>query len=330
MKNFTQPDGLFSIRIPLKWQYANVAVGIAESSPYSFQHYENPSSAFQISCYPKSAHWSNKVPSQPANTDHLHFTQERMDDDKFHMRLWFANVEDHYFMIKFIYDANKEDHPEILEELQHIETSLATLQLLGGEERLRAVEFDVYEKFIASLAASFDLRNKAIEHGCLIELVIVIANQIDAYLRMCLVLHKQLEQKNERIEVALLRQGPGDRRFMEKEIYHMAADLEIIDQQLLGNLVDLYEERNKVVHRYIISELRTRDLGQIAYEYFRLCDQVILRLKHFEDLQAQEKTGIYADRNPDRIPDELALNILWSQINDKHLDKNLFRKFTDV
>lgn len=57
MKNFTSPKGIFSLRIPVEWQYINVAAGMKEESPYSFQHYQESKSAFQVSCYPKPAKW---------------------------------------------------------------------------------------------------------------------------------------------------------------------------------------------------------------------------------------------------------------------------------
>jgi hypothetical protein len=51
MKYFTEPKGIFIIKIPVEWQYKNVAVGIDEISPFSFELYENNTGAFQISCY---------------------------------------------------------------------------------------------------------------------------------------------------------------------------------------------------------------------------------------------------------------------------------------
>jgi hypothetical protein len=328
MKNFTAPGGIFSLRIPVEWQYINIAAGMEEKSPYSFQHYQESKSAFQISCYPKPDKWNNKIPDQKANTDHLQFEQARMDDEGFNIHLWFANVEDHYFMAKFIYDADRAHVPELARELGQVIQALSTLQFLTGAARAEAVELDIYEKFIASLAASFDLRSRAFEKMALIELVIIIANQIDGYLRMAIVLHKQLKEQTERIEVGLLRQEKGDQPIFEKQIYSMAADLEIISGELRDSLFSLYSERNKMVHRYIISEFKTRDLMQIVYDYDQVCEKVRLRLKYFEDLQVTQKVGIYAHKNPGGMPDALSMDILFAQVNDKHLEKDLFRKIS--
>ena len=37
MKYFTHPKGTFVIKIPVEWQYKNVAVGYEEKSPFSFE-----------------------------------------------------------------------------------------------------------------------------------------------------------------------------------------------------------------------------------------------------------------------------------------------------
>ncbi|AMP98912.1 hypothetical protein AY601_2006 [Pedobacter cryoconitis] len=326
MKNFTAPRGIFSLSIPVEWQYINVAGGMEEKSPYCFQHYQESKSAFQISCYPKPAKWNNRIPDQQTNTDHLQFEQARTYDEEFNIHLWFANVEGHYFMAKFIYDAERAQTAEVAAELGQVTHALSTLQFLTGVARVVTMELDIYDKFIASLAASFDLRSRAFENMALIELVIIIANQIDAYLRMSIVLHKQLRDQTERIEVGLLRQEKGDRPIFEKQIYSMAADLEIISSELRDSLFSLYSERNKVVHRYIISEFNTRNLTHIVYEYDQVCEKVRLRLKYFEDLQVTQKAGIYAHKNPSGMPDAMAMDILFAQVNDKHLDKSLFRK----
>lgn len=326
MKFFTEPNGLFIIEIPINWQYVNVAAEIGEKSPYSFQHYENSNSSFQISCYPQPKDFPNKVASQSSNKDNLKFVRQRMDDKEFNIHLWFANVEDHYLMVKFIYDAGKEFTEEIQDELKKVEQALATLEFLTGEKRQLALQVDKYEKFMASLAASFDLRQKAMENVSLIEVVIITANQIDAYLRMAIVLAKQLKEKTSMIDIELLVQEKGDRPVMEKEIYQKAMTYGIIDEVLFDRLFELYGERNKVVHRFIISDFKTRDLMKITLEYDGICEDVRLKLREIEDTQFHQKIGMHGNRNPHESPSVTDVQLLFSQVNDKHLNREFFRK----
>ena len=218
MKYFTEPNGLFIVQIPTEWQYMNVAAGYKEESPFSFELYHGRVGAFQISCYSnkdKPVNPHHKI--QKADTRNLEFMEFRMDDEKFNVHIWGASVEDHMFLAKYIYDANKAETPKIKGELNKVKEALSKLEFISEPKRPLALEMDKYDKFMASLMASFDLKNEAIKSKSLTELLIIAANQIDAYLRMALVLSKQLEEKSDRIDVKLLFQGENDLTVMERK-----------------------------------------------------------------------------------------------------------------
>ena len=328
MKYFTEPNGKFVIQVPTNWQYKNIAVGYDQVSPFGFELYENSIGAFQLSFYNEEEKPLNKkITIQKYDTKKLEFIEQRMDGDGFNVHLWYAVVEDHSFMAKYIYDTARQDDKEIKNELRKAKIALATLQILSPNKRNLAVEIDKYENFMASLCASFDLKNRAIENQSIVELLIIIANQIDAYLRMAIVMKKQLKEKTNRIDIALLFQGETDAPIMERKIYKQAKELGIISNDTFTKLDKLYTERNKVVHRYIISDFKTVYLYEIVYDYEIVCETVRLSLKAIEDLQFAEGIGIHGNgRHPDEDPTEQNINILYSQVNDKHLIKNLFRE----
>lgn len=330
MKWFTHPEGKFVIQIPTEWQYNNVAAGYEEKSPFGFLLYENPVGAFQISCYSESEQPLNKTAKvQRVNTNNLDFIELRMDGGGFNMHVWGATVEDHTFLAKYIYDTNKEYDTVVLEELQKARKALSTVQLISKDKRELALNLDKYEKFMASLAASFDLKNRALENESLLEFSIIVANQIDAYLRLSLVMDNQLKKKSDLIEINLLHQGETDSPTIERKIYRRALDSNIIDEDLFKNLGRLYSERNKMVHRYIISEFKTRDLYKIAMDYEILCEKVRLTLRDLELRQFKEKIGIYGSgRDPHDEPTPEYIQVLLSQINDKHLRIDLNRKIS--
>jgi hypothetical protein len=78
--------------------------------------------------------------------------------------------------------------------------------------------------------------NRAYENNSLIELVVLLANQIDAILRSCLILKKQLDENSEEIDVSLIHQKELDKPIMEKKIYEMALNQNIINQDTYDNL----------------------------------------------------------------------------------------------
>jgi hypothetical protein len=328
MKWFTHPEGKFVIQIPTEWQYNNIAAGYEEKSPFGFLLYENPIGAFQISCYSESEQPLNKTAKvQKVNTDNLDFIELRMDGGGFNVHVWGATVEDHTFLAKYIYDTDREHDTLVLEELQKSIKALSTVQLISEDKRKLAQDLDKYEKFMASLAASFDLKKRAIEKESLIEFSIIVANQIDAYLRLSLVMDIQLKKKSDLIEISLLHQGETDLPIMERKIYKKALDSDIIDEDLFKNLERLYKERNKIVHRYIVSEFKTRDLYKISMDYETQCEKVRLIMRDLEESQYKEKIGIFGSgRNPQDEPTIEYIQVLLSQINDKHLLLELNRK----
>jgi len=67
-------------------------------------------------------------------------------------------------------------------------------------------------------------------------------------------------------------------------------------------------------------------LYEIVYEYEIVCEAVRQSLKVVENLQFSEGVGIHGNgRHPNDEPTEKNINMLYSQINDKHLIKDLYR-----
>ncbi|MEQ9062791.1 MAG: hypothetical protein RIE58_01350 [Vicingaceae bacterium] len=326
-KWFTEPSGLFVIKIPVEWQYSNVAAGIEESPPFSFQTYQDPKYAFQISCYTEEQLKPNmKVSNQKSDTNNLKFEEFRLDGKGFNVHVWGATVDNHSFIAKYIYKTEEQDLKEVKKGLALSIDALKSLQLLSKKHRKLAFDLDKYEKFMSALGASFDVKMKALERDAFIEVIIITANQIDAYLRLAIVLSDQLKSKSEHFEVKYFYQGKGDKPITERQVYKYAFENRIIDKKQFDDLEELYKRRNEVVHRYIISELRTREIMHISYKYELICEKIRLVLREFEKEQYQKGIGIHGTKhNPHGNISESTISFYHSQINDKHLLKELER-----
>lgn len=125
-----------------------------------------------------------------------------------------------------------------------------------GEQRL--------ECFLKGLSAAVELAHRASSNGFLIEYIILAGSIIDAALRMALVLQHQLDTSSSDIPDELLYQGEGDKALSERTVYRRALEAGLITRELFERLQDLYSDRNKVVHRYIISDITTEDAFRIA------------------------------------------------------------------
>lgn len=150
--------------------------------------------------------------------------------------------------------------------------------------------------------ASVELGLRAQNNGSFIECVCLYANQIDALLRIGLILKKQLENGSTELIEELLYQGEDDKKIMEKEIYKRALGAGIIDQEINDKLYALYDKRNKVVHRYIISELTTEMVLKTAVDYHQLLLAVNKKIAVLENEQMSTRKGMTL--SADQVPKE--------------------------
>jgi hypothetical protein len=85
--------------------------------------------------------------------------------------------------------------------------------------------------------------------------------------------------------------------------------------------------RNRVIHRYIISYIKTIDIAETAAKYLLISEEIRGLLKLIEEKQIESGIGIYGKGY---LKDyEITLEdqrIAWSMANDKHLIKDLQRK----
>lgn len=327
MKYFTEPNGIFEIKIPLDWHYKNEVAGYENKSPFSFELFENTQGCFQVSCYHKSEKKLNfNLPKQNYNEDNLKFVQTELPDPEFKILLWKAVIEDYFFMAKYVCQPTKLNLKIIKKQIEKVEISLSTLICLSPELREYAINYDRFEKFNASLAASFDLKNKAIKNRSFIELIIIIANQIDGYLRLCIVFKLQIIENSTLFKLEYLYQDKNDKPIMEKRIYDKAKEMQILSEELHKKLYLLYDLRNKVVHRYIITDIKTLELEEISYMYELICEAIRLILEKMEAEQFEKKVGYHGSKDPHREKDENHVNELFSMVNDKHFYKEFHRK----
>ncbi|MCG7500188.1 hypothetical protein MHO82_25380 [Vibrio sp. Of7-15] len=327
MKHWTEPNGILLIHIPIEWQYLNPAIeGEKEASPYSFQPYEDSLGCFQLSCYPLEEQAPSLAKANPNGVKKLAWNRSRMDDAEFCAHMFFGALGDQALIGKYIYDVSLKNDVRIKEQLALVEDVLNSVVIVPGSDRKLASDLDKFDRFNASLAASHDLLNSAIESESYIEIIAITASQIDAYLRLCIVIAKQLGERTNDIDIKYLFQADNERGIMERKIYEHSLQYNVIDQEIFDELNTLYQLRNRVIHRYIISNIKTRDLVNIATRYLAILESVRLILRGFEEMQAQEKYGLYGKMSDKAsVTDNAAIQRLYADTNDKHLLKRFKR-----
>lgn len=154
-------------------------------------------------------------------------------------------------------------------------------------------------EFMNGLSAATQLLNRAGENGFLFEYVCLATAIIDAALRIGLILKNQLANKGKEIIEELIFQRDEDKIVYEREIYRRVLKEGIITKDLFDKLEDLYIKRNKVIHRYILSDITTLQVMHIGIEYSIIIPEVSDKIRSLEDKQIELGIGMtIKDINP--------------------------------
>ncbi|MGE7965129.1 hypothetical protein ACQKPC_22580 [Pseudomonas sp. NPDC089918] len=330
MKHWTEPNGILLIQVPIDWQYLNSGFSdYEEKSPYGFQPYEDPLGCFQLSCYPLSELAPRIAKANPNGVRELSWNESREDNSEFCAHLFFGAYYDQALIGKYIYDVSLEGDKRIAEQLAIVNRILNSVVIVPESDRKLAADLDKFDRFTGSLAASYDLLYSAIDAMAFIEIIAITANQIDAHLRLSLVIAKQLEEKTDNIEIRYLFQADGEKGIMERKVFDDALKFQVIDVDTFDSLNELYNLRNRVIHRYIISDIRSRDLVAIAGKYLSALEKTRLILRDFEQKQAVVPYGLYGTKCGKTSITDDAIRRLYAKANDKHLLEKYKRSVSD-
>lgn len=332
-KHWTEPNGILIMNIPMNWRYLNpIIASRIEQPPYGFEPYDDAIGCFQLSCYQLDKSSQNKNQQTDIPGSKSRWICRREDDDKFDMYLYLGAMDDQALIGKYIYSRELRGDTRILEQLKLIDKILNRIKVIPIQDRPLAANLDKYDRFLTSLVASHDLLDVAINSGSYIEIVVLATNQIDAFLRLSIVLAKQLRNQTDDIEVKYLFQTDGEKGILERKIFHEAVKLGVIDAKVEKRLNSLYDFRNRVMHRYIISSIRTCDIIPAINELLEMHEEIRLALRDLEDRQIGKSFGIYGRRfqrlrdSDDEVAWAVEKKRAESMANDKHVLGRFHRK----
>lgn len=324
MRKFIHKEGKFIITLPSDWFHKNKLYDTKETDPDSFEFVNEPIGTFQLTLTKADKGMipniikKHNLKSQEYGKRNIQIVEEFFPSDKFDMYLWFVLIEKDFLLAKYIYDSKNRKKRYIQSEITKARKALDTLIFVEEQYQEPILARFQFDKFMYSLVTSRELTSNAYKNNNPIELVILLANQIDAALRLCLIMHEQIETESEFINIKLIYQKDDDKAIMEKAIYKMALDKEIIDEKLNEELFKLYNQRNKVVHRYIISDITTKEVMKISLDYSLMEKKVGEIVKQFEKKQFEKKVGMYGKERADKPFTKEQRKIVQNAINEKH------------
>jgi len=199
-----------------------------------------------------------------------------------------------------IIPQKKSHRVELKNKLKIVYTAFASFYIIQDEERERIVTSHRFEMFLQGIGATNLLVHKAIENKAFFEATCLFGNQIDSLLRIGIVLKRQILNSNDVIELEWIYQGADDKKKSEKDVYKTALALEVITNDLYKSLFKLYDDRNRVIHRFIISEITLAEVEQIAYNYYFLREDIKMIVDDIETEQLKFNVGMVTTDEEDK------------------------------
>lgn len=128
-------------------------------------------------------------------------------------------------------------------------------------------EYDKFQNFLASFSASRVLLQRAHKEGFFIEGMMLYASLIDGFLRIAIILKTQLENGDAEVEDIFIHQGEGGDFLTERKVIATALEKGIISEKLAKKINGLYDERNKIVHRFFLTHIQYNSLAPHLIDY---------------------------------------------------------------
>jgi len=267
MKCFLPADGLFEITFPMDWTY-NLSNGYIHQF-----HFIKGIGSFHLSLLNEAARTQfNNIRNNPniikRNLKNSTIYELTIDNEhEFITTVWHLQKDEIMFLASHTFATKFKNTKKFKSERKIILEILNSLKIVHPENRQLRISCFRFEKFLGGLEASEIMFDNAAKNGCFLECVCLLANQIDGMLRVANILFDQIQKRSSDINLSFIYQGENDKIKTEKNIYDISRDKGIIDQKLFDELYLEYKQRNRVVHRYVISEISTRDILEIAYRY---------------------------------------------------------------
>ena len=126
---------------------------------------------------------------------------------------------------------------------------------------------DKLNNFVHAFGAARLLIQKANNEGALLEGIALYAALADGFLRIGLVLKRQIAKNTMEVEDLLISQEKNGQYYTERQIQRMARDEGVIKPEIFAELNELYDRRNDAIHKFFLTGMQYADLPPFLERY---------------------------------------------------------------
>jgi len=293
MKRFVDENGTFEIKIPTTWIYS-----LKSGKVHTFQDYEIwQYDTFQLSIIDakeKSVkenflRITKNLPITKINGISYYSYPDSIGDE-FIVKAWTTLLGRKIVLFSLTYPVKQ--NSKLNEKIALVYQIISGFRLIEGAKSEDKINWYRFDMFLQGIAATAYMLNMAVGNKSFIEATCLLASQIDGLLRTGIILQKQVVNRNSEIEREWIYQGIKDKKKSEKDVYKEAKKLMIIDDKTFDDLFKLYDDRNRVIHRFIISEITVAEVEEIAYQYYKMQQKINKAIYDIESKQIELNLGM--------------------------------------
>jgi hypothetical protein len=149
-----------------------------------------------------------------------------------------------------------------------------------------------FANFVHAFGAARLLLRRANQKGFLIEGLALYSSLTDAFLRIALILKRQLVKQNDDIDDLLTSQEPGGQFYTERQIQRFANSEHVIEDDLFKEIGELYDHRNSVIHKFFLTNLEYAHLPEILERYEKVYNTLFALVYALEKEQIERGVGM--------------------------------------
>jgi hypothetical protein len=182
-------------------------------------------------------------------------------------------------------------------------------------------DFEKLGNFINGIGAARALLQRSYKEEFLIEALVLYAALIDGFCRISLVLKQQIDKKASDFDAKYIHQKNDQGYLSERDIYKAAFERSILDQELLDEVNALYDFRNKIIHRFLISEIEYSHLGLVLDRYELLYQRLRNIVHGLESEQIHKGIGMTVLKKTSKDDKQVAHRDILNKIDSKDTEK---------
>ncbi len=214
-----------------------------------------------------------------------------------HVKSYFHSSDDASKFALFTYtypdhidpDLEWRSHTQMITDAEKI---LASFSFIDSSDKVKKLLSARYSAFVRGIATGQLLFNRAIENKAFFEAIIIMKNQIDALLRIAIVLSDQIKYNTDAIDLNWIYQDEKQATIPFKTMLTECLNRGIIDEALFKTLSEKDDRQTFILNNFVVSAITLPIIQDFAKDLYHMSETINIKVAALEEQQVKLGLGI--------------------------------------